>query len=118
MEPVSNEAFIKAMRFEFEECMKIMEKKIKDYNPDGFAFADVIKDAEVMWPDDPIGQAVSKYIYVFLNKHYKAIKRYALEGKSESEPIAGRFYDACNFLIIMKVLIQISEPDFSCKEVE
>ncbi len=98
------------MRDEFESCMIIMERKIKDYNPDGYAFADVIEDSAKMWPDDPIGQAVSKYMFIFLNKHYKAIKRYALQGKSESEPIAGRFHDACNFLIIMKILIQMSEP--------
>lgn len=79
----------------FERCKRVLIDKGRDYSPNNDAFEsfkiDGIEKEMVLW--------------VFLNKHLKAIQSYIKRGATESEPVEMRILDAINYLAILFAML-------------
>ena len=94
----------------FKDCADNLERKGADYTVDGDVFKDVMDEARSM------GVNPTAIIWLAMNKHYKAVRRYCTEGKVESEPIRGRLLDLVNYAVILISLIEhLQEKDGSEK---
>ncbi len=83
----------------FESCLALQEKKGKDYTTEGDAFKDLREEAEAM------AITPEKVLWVAMNKHYKAVRKFCREGQTESEPIETRLQDLANYVSLLAVLI-------------
>lgn len=88
----------------FSNCMKLLNRKGRDYTTDGDAFKNTLTIAE------EVGISPEKVIWIYLRKHLSAIQRYILSESLESEPIEGRLQDAVNYLALLHVLIKCKKP--------
>lgn len=84
----------------FDKCLDILETKGRDYTSDGDVFKDLKEEAKEMCITP------EKVLWIAMNKHYKAVRRYCGQGKTESEPIEGRLCDLINYATILYAYIQ------------
>ena len=87
----------------FGECQGILEKKGKDYNPDGTAFGEWDKQAEatgLMW---------RQVVLVLMWKHWSAVVSFMKGGRLESEPIRERLKDLANYCALVAVKLEADE---------
>lgn len=84
----------------YAEATEILEKKGRDYNPDGIAFSEVKEIAE------DVGIKPEQVLMVFANKHWQAIKAHARGGQVASEPIRERLKDMSNYMALYAVMIE------------
>lgn len=83
----------------FKKCQEVLDNKGKDYQREGEAFGDMKEIS------NEIGVEVEKVLWVFLRKHYTAIKNYVRTGQLESEPIELRLVDLVNYCALMHCLL-------------
>lgn len=94
----------------FNSCKELLLKKGTDYTPEDIAFKEldaISKEIGV----DPI-----KVLWVYLRKHYTAIKRYVLHDKLESESIDTRLFDMANYCALFYVLVKRKENSNGIQE--
>lgn len=84
----------------FEQCLEIQNTKGKDYTTDGDAFKDLNDEAEAM------GVTVEQVLWIAMNKHYKAVRKFCKEGRVESEPIETRLMDLANYTSLIYAFIK------------
>lgn len=91
----------------FDDCIKIQEVKGKDYTTDGDAYKDIRDEAKAMdvTPD--------KVLWMAMNKHWKAVRKYCKDGQVESEPIKERLKDLANYVSLLAVYIETKETEES-----
>lgn len=95
-----NERNIRLHNFFQSECMDILEKKGKDYNPNGVAFDEIYSEASAL------GLRPEQYLCVLMSKHWGAIKTYCGTGNLTSEPIRERLKDLANYCAIMAIILE------------
>lgn len=83
----------------FDGCMTILDKKGKDYNPDGKAFSEIINEAT------SLGLSPEQYMSVLMSKHWGAIKTFCSTKQLASEPITERCKDLANYCALLAVMI-------------
>ena len=88
----------KAKEF-FEACIDLQETKGKDYTTDDEAFKDLKEEAEAM------GVEPEQVLWIAMNKHYKAVRRFCRDGQTESEPIESRLKDLANYVSLIAALL-------------
>lgn len=86
--------------FFVQDCMEILEKKGKDYNPNGVAFDEIYAEASAL------GLRPEQYMCVLMSKHWGAIKKFASTGNLTSEPIKERLKDLANYCALMAVMME------------
>jgi hypothetical protein len=84
----------------FKACVILQKTKGKDYTTEGDAFKDLCDEAEAM------GIKPEQVLWVSMNKHYKAVRKYCRYGQTESEPIDSRLKDLANYVSLLFVLIK------------
>lgn len=84
----------------FNDCIALQQTKGKDYTTDGDAFKDLCDEANAM------GIKPEQVLWIAMNKHYKAVRRFCRYGQTESEPIDKRLKDLANYISILAVLIE------------
>lgn len=82
----------------FDGCLFVQRTKGKDYTTDGDVFKDLKEEASAM------GVTPEIVLWIAMNKHYKAIRRYCRTGKTASEPIEMRLTDLVNFASLIFAL--------------
>lgn len=73
--------------------------KGKDYTTEGDAYKDVMDEAAAM------DITPEKVLWMAMNKHWKAVRKYCRVGQVESEPIDTRLMDLANYVSLLAVLI-------------
>lgn len=91
---------MKLAREFFEQCLDIQEKKGRDYMVDGDVWKDVIEEAA------DLEITPERLMFIFMHKHYKAVRRFCTKGRVESEPIEGRLTDLVNYASMLRVYLQ------------
>lgn len=89
----------KLTRF-FNECEEILEKKGKDYNPQGVPFSELYNTAV------KLGIKPEQVLAVYMDKHWNAIVSHANRGQLESEPIRERLKDLANYCALYAVMLE------------
>lgn len=84
---------------------EILHRKGQDYGGTAEAnanFREIASDC---------GIGVFQVWYCYFNKHLRALKSYISGDWAESEPIEGRIYDLCNYLLIFLTLLEDIKGD-------
>jgi hypothetical protein len=84
----------------FARCLSLQKTKGKDYTTEGDAFKDLCDEARSM------GVTPEIVLWISMNKHYKAVRKYCRYGQTESEPIEGRLADLANYVSLIYAYIQ------------
>lgn len=84
---------------QFAAIRAINASKGRDYTGEEDALANLRDRPEV-------GLTGGQVLWVYLDKHLRAIQRYILEGQVESEPIEGRIHDAVLYLLLLGALVE------------
>lgn len=90
----------KRIRIFFQECLDIIEKKGRDYSPDGTAFTE--------WDEAAADMGISwrQLIGVYARKHWSAFMSWVKKGRVESEPIRERMKDLANYMALTAVKLE------------
>lgn len=84
---------------QFDAIRAINQTKGRDYTGDDDALANL--------RDMPrAGITGGQKLWVYLDKHLRAIETYIREGQVESEPIEGRIHDAVLYLLLFGALVE------------
>jgi hypothetical protein len=79
----------------FDGCLNLQNTKGKDYTGDGDAYKDLEEEACA------VGVRPEQVLWIAMNKHYKAVRRFCSTGEVKSEPIEGRLMDLVNYAFLI-----------------
>lgn len=79
-------------------CLATLDTKGADYT-EGRLQEDRFRNFNLAAADMKVPRGVIWYVYFF--KHLTAVRRFAREGKVDSEPIDGRIMDCVNYLFLL-----------------
>ena len=82
----------------FQACVALQRTKGKDYTTSGDAYKDLRDEAAAM------GVTLEVVLWINMNKHYKAVRKFCRSGQTESEPIETRLMDLANYVSLLYVL--------------
>lgn len=85
------------------DCWKVLGDKSLDYAPEDIVLLDVVRSAAYS------GIRPAAAMYLHLEKHVTAVRRYCATGKVTSEPIHGRFVDLINHASLIHFFIENEE---------
>ena len=86
----------------FQECIELLEKKGRDYNPEGIAFQEEAAAAEDLIIS-PLG-----VLWIFMGKHWRALRTFVRNRSAQkpSEPIRGRLLDIATYCSLIAVYLE------------
>lgn len=79
----------------YDDCLRIIHVKNRDYNPDGVAFLEALQTA---WES---GITVEQDFWGRFKKQSSALRRYLFEGVVESEAPEERMRDVANYMALL-----------------
>ena len=92
--PMTNDDFFSLVGAVFQKCLETLDQKGHDYATENNRLSNFEADAKEC--DIPVWKA----LYVFAQKHEKAIKTFRETGKVASEPPEMRYIDRINYLLL------------------
>jgi len=91
-----------AKEFFVKKCIGILDKKGRNYNPNGEAFAGFVNDGK------ELDISPEKVIWLMKRKHDNAVLSY-IKGEPSSESIHERLADIANYAALLSVYYQTKE---------
>jgi len=85
------------------DCWKVLGDKSLDYAPENLVLLDVVRSAAYA------GVRPALAMFLHLEKHVTAVRRFCITGTSVSEPIHGRFVDLINHASLINFYIENEE---------